>query len=144
MTAKKLIFIALDKEGIETNGVRHKKLMSIYFNMFDFQRPIELRWQDYIIQLLDLGLLGKLTPKLKAEPKTVISEQKKKYLEYINSNEWRAFRARALEHYGHRCILCDSIHNIHLHHKTYRNLYKETFEDVIPLCAACHKRHHKK
>lgn len=56
--AKRRIWQALKKEGIQTNGVKHRKLISIYFNMNDLQRPIEMRWQDFIIKLYEQGQLG--------------------------------------------------------------------------------------
>lgn len=141
--AKRRIWQALKKDGIITEGVKHRKLITMFLNRNDFQRPIEMRWQDYIIKLYDNGDLGELEPKKKVEVKGV-SEHKKKYLDYINSNEWKSFRARALDHFGNRCGLCDSDRDLHLHHKHYRNLFHETFADVIPLCRKCHKIHHKK
>jgi len=139
--AKRRIWQALKKEGIETNGVKHRKLISIYFNMNDIQRPIELRWQDIIIKLYEQGQLGELEKEHK--PKEVPA-YKQKYIDYINSNEWKSFRLKALHHFGYRCGLCDSDREIHIHHKTYKNLFHETFADVIPLCRKCHKIHHGK
>lgn len=140
--AKRRIWEALKREGIETNGVKHKKLISIYFNMNDIQRPIEMRWQEFIIKMYDQGLLGGPVPIKKKENNT--EPWRQKYNDYLISKEWRLFRSKALDFFGNKCALCDSTDNLHLHHKHYKNLYNETFADVIPLCRTCHKRHHRK
>jgi len=136
--AKRRIFQALKKEGLIIEGVKHRKLISKYFNMFDIQRPIEMRWQDVVIKLYEAGELGELEPK-KKETK---SDKRQEYLNYLNSKEWREFRLKAFEHFGYKCGLCDSMHDLQLHHKHYKTLFHETFADVIPLCRKCHKIHH--
>lgn len=154
IAAKRRIFDALKREGIEIDGLKHKKRVSMFLTMFDFQRPVEIRLWDYIIELYKQGLLPDPTPE-KRKPKasnenietkaiTKISDRRKKYLDYLNSKEWREFRIKALVHFGNQCGLCTSTQNLQLHHKTYKNLFNETFEDVIPLCKKCHKRHHDK
>lgn len=140
--AKRRIFDSLKREGVEITGVKHRKLISEYFNRNDIQRPIEMRWQDVIIQLYEMGKLGGPVKK-ETKPKEV-PQWRQAYIDYINSDAWKSFRLKALHHYGHKCILCSSTKNLHVHHRHYKNLYHETFEDVIPLCASCHKRHHKK
>lgn len=141
--AKRRIFDSLKKEGLNIIGVKHRKLISIYFNRNDIQRPIELRWQDIIIKLYEQGLLGDPEPK-KKKPKESVPEWRQKYLDYIDSKEWKEFRSKALIHFGHKCGLCNSPDNLHVHHKNYLNLYKETFDDVIPLCRKCHMIHHNR
>jgi hypothetical protein len=139
--AKRRIFQTLKKEGLVIEGVKHRKLISKYFNMFDIQRPIELRWQDVIIKLYEAGELGELEPK-KRPTKEVKSDRKKEYYNYLQSVKWKEFRELAFEHFGRKCGLCDSEFDVQLHHKHYRNVFNETFADVIPLCRRCHQKHH--
>ena len=65
------------------------------------------------------------------------------YRDYLQSNHWRMFRARALAHYGEKCYLCgDTDKCIDLHHNDYSRLGGELLSDVIPLCTACHRQYH--
>ena len=69
---------------------------------------------------------------------------KKKYYDYLKSNQWREKRKLALQFYGYNCCLCSSKHNIQVHHRNYRNLFRESMEDLILLCESCHHQFHKK
>lgn len=65
------------------------------------------------------------------------------YPDYINTEHWIHFREEALKFFGVHCGLCNSEKKkIQLHHKTYKNRGRETFNDVIPLCEDCHKKMH--
>ena len=67
------------------------------------------------------------------------------YLDYLNSDHFKALRERILEVWGHRCAVCyehqDST-TIDIHHRTYHRLHKEIDTDVIPLCRRCHDLFH--
>lgn len=141
--AKRRIFQDLKRDGIQIAGVKQRKLITTYFDKHDIKRPIEVRWQDFIIGLYERGDLGELEPVKKKAKENVLSHRQK-YIDYLQSREWREFRLKALDYFGNQCGLCTSTHDLQLHHKTYKNLYKETFADVIPLCRKCHKRHHNK
>jgi 5-methylcytosine-specific restriction endonuclease McrA len=69
---------------------------------------------------------------------------KKAYYEYLQSYDWRKKRKIALEFYGRNCCLCGSTHSIQVHHRNYKNLFKENMEDLILLCESCHRNFHKK
>jgi len=65
------------------------------------------------------------------------------YEEYLKTEHWRHFREEAILFFGKKCQLCNSKERtIHIHHKTYENRGRETFNDVIPLCHICHKKIH--
>lgn len=68
---------------------------------------------------------------------------KKAYNDYLHSYEWRTKRKLALEFYGRNCCLCSSTHSIQVHHRNYKNLFKENMEDLILLCESCHRNFHK-
>lgn len=79
----------------------------------------------------------------------MISKAKyKKYIEYLNSQEWKSLRLRIIRERGYKCERCPfkslNTKGLQLHHKTYRNLFNEKDEDLEVLCAACHKTHHSK
>lgn len=146
--AKRRIFDSMKRDGIETSGIKQRKLITLFFNMHDFHRPIEMRWQDYIIQLYELGQLPEITPRKKIISKYKIEKKddnyRQKYLDYLKSSEWRSIRDIAIQHWGSKCVLCCSVDRLQGHHRTYINLYHETVDDIVPLCYKCHKRHHEK
>ena len=70
--------------------------------------------------------------------------QKKYYNEvYLNSEEWENKRDLIMNFYHYKCQKCNSLAT-DVHHKTYKNIFKEKFEDLIPLCRSCHKKEHEK
>lgn len=65
------------------------------------------------------------------------------YGDYMKTNHWKHFRSEAIKFFGAKCQLCnDTQTEIHIHHKTYDNRGRETFNDVIPLCKNCHELVH--
>jgi hypothetical protein len=65
------------------------------------------------------------------------------YREYLESDHWRALRARyRASRLPQRCLGCDSPH-FQLHHRSYTRLGCELLEDLLPLCGDCHKRVHE-
>ncbi|MGG1515463.1 HNH endonuclease signature motif containing protein [Paenibacillus oryzisoli] len=70
------------------------------------------------------------------------------YLEYLKTDHWRHFRSESIKFYQQKCQLCgkkeEKISNLHLHHNSYVNRGRETFNDVVLLCNTCHKKHHNK
>lgn len=73
----------------------------------------------------------------------ITKNDKKNYQKYLLSKKWKSFRQKAFEFYGDNCGKCGSKYHLQVHHKTYRNIYKETLSDVIVLCDKCHKHAHK-
>lgn len=68
-----------------------------------------------------------------------------KYNDYLLTDHWKHFVNEAHKHYKHKCIVCDNKEgSLHVHHKTYINLGRETFNDVVLLCADCHRMVHGK
>ena len=66
------------------------------------------------------------------------------YEDYLKTEHWLHFRAEAIKFFGNRCMLCNNDDSkIHIHHKTYKNRGRETFNDVIVLCDKCHGLFHK-
>lgn len=67
-----------------------------------------------------------------------------KYKKYLLSKEWQRVRIRAFEFYQNNCCKCGGRYNLQVHHRNYKNLYKETMIDVLLLCEDCHHDEHFK
>lgn len=76
------------------------------------------------------------------------------YKDYLQSDRWKAFKARFFESeriyklqsiYGRLvCESCRGTGILDVHHKSYRWLGYERFEDVELLCDRCHSARHGK
>lgn len=70
--------------------------------------------------------------------------QRKYYREvYLFSDEWREKRDLIMDYYGNICQDCNE-KATEVHHLHYKNIFKEKFKDLIPLCRSCHKKRHAK
>lgn len=66
------------------------------------------------------------------------------YPAYIKSNDWRKKREFALKILGAKCQMCNKTDlPLHVHHKHYKTLYHERFEDVNIFCTLCHEKTHR-
>ena len=72
-----------------------------------------------------------------------VKRNKQQYYDYLRSSQWQEKRRLALEFYGYNCGLCGSKFNLQVHHRNYRNIFKESMEDLMLLCDSCHRRFHK-
>jgi len=66
-----------------------------------------------------------------------------KYEDYLNTEHWLHFRREALKFYNNECAICGKKYTLEVHHKTYDNRGRETFNDIIVLCDSCHKKVHE-
>lgn len=66
--------------------------------------------------------------------------EKVNYQQYLQSPQWEEKRNKKLQDYGHRCQLCNSVHSLHVHHRTYERLGNEDMNDLTVLCSICHKK----
>jgi len=66
------------------------------------------------------------------------------YYEYLQTDEWKNTRKRALRRAGFKCELCNSDGELHVHHKTYERRGDEDNDDLIVLCKNCHAKFHDK
>lgn len=65
------------------------------------------------------------------------------YQIYLESDHWKAFRAKILNERKHCCENCKSSERLQIHHITYERLGAELPTDVAVLCKPCHKRTHR-
>lgn len=61
------------------------------------------------------------------------------YGAYLNSPEWRKRRNDALRRDGFRCQRCSATRRLQVHHLTYVRVGHEDPDDLVTLCARCHK-----
>ena len=72
----------------------------------------------------------------------IVMVYSKEYDDYLKSEEWRVKRYVTLELAEHRCQVCYSDKELHVHHRTYKNFGKEHHSDLTVLCNHCHSLHH--
>ena len=65
------------------------------------------------------------------------------YKEYLLTDVWDKLRKKILQRDGHRCVICNSNHHLHVHHRTYENCGAEDDNDLVTLCSSCHKTFHR-
>ena len=69
---------------------------------------------------------------------------KTKYIAYIHSPEWQEKRKQVFAHKWYKCEACWITEWLHIHHWTYRRLFKEEISDLFVLCSYCHMALHDK
>jgi 5-methylcytosine-specific restriction endonuclease McrA len=65
------------------------------------------------------------------------------YRDYLQSDDWKYRRDRALRRAGFRCQVCSGNGELHVHHRTYVRRGNEAKGDLIVLCATCHQLFHE-
>lgn len=68
----------------------------------------------------------------------LMSEKGFSYAKYRQSPQWAEKRKGALERADHRCQVCNSPHELEVHHRTYENICREKPSDLTVLCHTCH------
>ena len=76
-----------------------------------------------------------------------MTEQKKTYLAYLDSQEWWTIRKQAMRRANFRCERESPSGPRHegpleVHHRHYDNLGHEALDDVEVLCHGCHRNEH--
>lgn len=66
------------------------------------------------------------------------------YYEYIQTEAWAKKSRQRFALDGYQCQLCGSAKNIVCHHLNYYNLGNEKMDDLVTLCADCHRKLHDK
>lgn len=66
----------------------------------------------------------------------------KEYKDYLKSKEWSDIKVDLYLSRGKKCERCGSSKFLHVHHKHYRNIFKEEPQDLEILCSSCHRREH--
>jgi 5-methylcytosine-specific restriction endonuclease McrA len=62
----------------------------------------------------------------------------------LDPDNYRTLRKQVLERDGWRCQSCGSLRNLEVHHRKFRSrLGDDTVENLITLCADCHRATHE-
>jgi 5-methylcytosine-specific restriction endonuclease McrA len=62
----------------------------------------------------------------------------------LDPHDYRALSKQVLESDGWRCQWCGAPRNLQVHHRKYRSrLGDDTAENLITLCADCHRAEHE-
>ncbi len=107
-------------------------------------RDLELQRRDErlgIIKKKEIKRFKNLKPRPKGN-----SAFKEKYLLYLKSETWLKIRLEMLSFYNFTCSRCNlkMYHKrLHVHHKTYKNIFHEEPEDLELICNKCHEKEHK-
>ena len=70
------------------------------------------------------------------------------YKRYMRSREWNATRQQRLDIDEHCCAMCGRPeakcrNGLQVHHITYQRLgHEDIYNDLVSLCAGCHKKIH--
>jgi len=65
------------------------------------------------------------------------------YTEYIRSPAWAEKRQQVIERDSGRCQDCGGV-GTQVHHLNYVRLFQEDLDDLVLLCAKCHRARHGK
>lgn len=65
------------------------------------------------------------------------------YASYLKTEHWIHFRGEVIKHYNGKCAVCNSEKELNVHHRSYKNRGRETFNDVVLLCRDCHSKIHE-
>ena len=72
-------------------------------------------------------------------------QRKRRYLEYMCSEDWKKLRRQRMLMDGDICQHCGTGKNLQVHHLTYRHLGQpEEIDDLRTLCQECHRKIHSK
>lgn len=62
---------------------------------------------------------------------------------YYKSRHWRSFTARVKKFYNYECMGCGrKAKTLHVHHRHYKNIGREQYDDVTLYCEECHNKQH--
>lgn len=64
------------------------------------------------------------------------------YLDYLQSDHWRALKDALLRVKPRECEVCRSTETVDAHHVVYRDLYSVTPADLRWVCRTCHEQIH--
>jgi hypothetical protein len=70
-----------------------------------------------------------------------MTERRRGYLEYIDSEHWAHLRREKLAEIS-SCQICETSENLHVHHVNYRDYYSCVMGDLVVLCRSCHDSLH--
>lgn len=61
----------------------------------------------------------------------------------MDSPKWKGQRQKVLERDKGKCQDCGDV-GTQIHHKTYQRIFREDIDDLVTLCAKCHRKRHRR
>lgn len=116
---------------------------NLEYERYDDARKIELKLNKQgIVDLIEEEIA---TNEYKEWIKFANELWEKDRVKYYQTEHWKRLSREARQFYQNKCRLCGkSGGELNVHHDSYENLGRETFNDLILLCKYCHKKHHNK
>jgi 5-methylcytosine-specific restriction endonuclease McrA len=68
--------------------------------------------------------------------------QSMSYAEYLESDAWKALRAKVLKRASHICEGCGTAEAVQAHHLRYAHIGHEFLWELVAVCLECHERVH--
>ena len=130
---RRFITQRLLENNIKCKHLSKKKLFELYKNTFNSDHE-----KDYTNRK-DFGI--KVDKSFKAK-KNSLKKYRKKYKDYLASDQWAKIKIELLEYRGAFCERCGNDNFLQVHHKTYKNVFNEEPEDLEILCKSCHEEEH--
>lgn len=131
------------------NAMRMKQNVSNALWIKEVFGIVDVKPSDYLITLYENGYfkdkdLRTRKQRLRAG---LVKDRKvnyRDYNKYIKSSSWLRIRDIVLFRDNGKCAVCGSTNNLHIHHKTYNNLFNEEkhLDELITLCRKCHDNIH--
>jgi hypothetical protein len=121
-----------------------------YLNTLNYKRKFFKDFYKLPDVDLDLRNLNKENAIIKSNIKLIMFNYSQLHFErslkyyrnvYLKSDEWKHKRKLIMDYYKWMCAKCDN-KATDLHHITYDNIFKEKFDDLMPLCRNCHNKEH--
>jgi 5-methylcytosine-specific restriction endonuclease McrA len=79
-----------------------------------------------------------------ADQKRLVELKSMNYRDYLRTPEWQNRRIQHLRSAGFSCQVCNARNTeLHVHHRDYRRIGEELYQDLIVLCRDCHALFHE-
>lgn len=119
---KKFEYMHCDEQAEVLSKLSGERISILSNNLKELKEKFAPRWDDVAIGL-----------------KQVYKQQ---YQSYLRSPEWQIKRDSVLSRDDHKCRICGSTKDLHVHHLTYDRVYDESLYDLVTVCKECHKLIH--
>ena len=149
LTREQLILKAKDKL-IKRNGLNKEESNALGLPMGrGWRQKINSKdfWDDKTSEQIYKYWKAKVNKSLKNKNRKkkvygVSNKRKKEYHAYLKSDQWKMMRLGLLLMRGNKCEVCGELDSLQVHHKHYRNIFKEKLEDLMVVCSSCHQEIH--
>ena len=104
-------------------------------------QEFDQEFRDLMIEKRSAELKEEFKAK-RAQWEAEFPERHAKYIDYLNTPEWKAKRELVIDRENGICQGCRSAPIQEVHHATYKTLGNELLFQLVGLCSPCHRRAH--